>query len=624
MSGIVGILNTDGAPVDRALLSEMTESMRLRGPDAQRMWIDGNVGFGHAQFVITDDASSERHPCTLDGHVWITADARIDGRDDLVRALAARGCEAHRAGDAELVLHAYSVWGEQCVDHLIGDFAFAVWDRPRRRLFCARDHFGVKPFYYALHGRALVFSNTLDCVRLHPDVSDELNDLAIADFLLFQRNQSLDTTSFADIQRLPGAHTLTWSNGHARVQRYWTLPLDREIRYKRMPEYVEHFTEILTTAVRDRLRTRQVGVMMSGGLDSTAVAATARRLLSQDGAPFELRASTIVYDHLIPDRERHYSRVAADALGIPIEYDLGDDAAPFARWGQPDLQTPEPVDEPFLTLLRDHYRRVASQGRVALTGWDGDVLFSEYPHLHFAALARLRKFGRLASALASYSWTFQTVPNIGVRTALARWRTQAQHGAEFPRWLNADLVRRLDLRTRWRQMTAPTSQPPVLRPRAVRILTSPLWLSFFETYDAGVTGVALDIRHPLADLRVVGYGLAIPAVPWCIRKTILRQAMRGLLPEAIRARSKTPLAGEPLIRFVDRPTEVRRLESMALGARLNRYVDSGALPSISGQISVDSVYLRLRPLSLNYWLQRTAPPPPRGARHEEERNDQVG
>ena len=277
MSGIVGLVNTDGAPVDRRLLARMTDAMRFRGPDAQRMWIDASVGFGHALLTTTDDARRERQPCTIDGRMWISADARIDGRDDLTRALAAHGCDAADANDAELVLHAYAAWGDRCVERLTGDFAFALWDGPRRRLFCARDRFGVKPFYYAHRGSALVFSNTLDCVRLHPSVTGELNDLAIADFLLFQRNQTLDTTAFADIRRLPAGHALTWAGGHAQVRRYWTLSFDREIRYRRATEYVEHFSDLLTAAVRDRLRTRRVAVMMSGGLDSTAVESRDRK-----------------------------------------------------------------------------------------------------------------------------------------------------------------------------------------------------------------------------------------------------------------------------------------------------------------------------------------------------------
>lgn len=272
MSGIVGIFHLDSGPVDRLLLRRMTEFLAFRGPDAQEIWSAGPVGFGHAMLRTTNESVRERQPASLDGQVWITADARIDGRLDLVRELQLEGRDCSEATpDPELILHAYHVWGERCVERLLGDFAFAIWDGRHRRLFCGRDHFGVKPFYYAQVGNCLVFSNTLDCLRLHRSASDKLNVLAVADFLLFGSNQELDSTIFADLRRLRPAHTLTWSQGDFHTHRYWTLPIEDPISYQRADEYVEHFRELLRRAVRDRLRTNCVGVFMSGGLDSTTL-----------------------------------------------------------------------------------------------------------------------------------------------------------------------------------------------------------------------------------------------------------------------------------------------------------------------------------------------------------------
>src|SRR5262249_41354559 len=162
-------------------------------------------------------------------------------------------------------LHSYHVWGEECVKHLIGDFALAIWDAPKRKLFCARDQLGIKPFYYTQVGKCFVFSNTLNCVRLHPGVSDKLNELAIADFLIFGENRDTSSTSFADVRRLPPAHSLTCSAETLRVDRYWSLPTDKEIWYRRKEEYGEHLKELLRCAVADRLRNYRVGVFLSGG-----------------------------------------------------------------------------------------------------------------------------------------------------------------------------------------------------------------------------------------------------------------------------------------------------------------------------------------------------------------------
>src|SRR5439155_14405804 len=145
---------------------------------------------------------------------------------------------------------------------------------------------------------------------------------------------------------------------------------------------------------------------------STSVAAIARRLLPTAPRTADIRASAVVYDRLFPAEERHYARLAADAIGIPLDYVVGDDAAPFDGWGDAGLGTPEPIDEPFLKLLRDLYGGLAAHARVALTGWDGDTLLSEVARHHFAALLRLRRFRRLAAALGGYAWTFRELPPI--------------------------------------------------------------------------------------------------------------------------------------------------------------------------------------------------------------------
>ena len=257
----------------------------------------------------------ERQPCTLDGSAWITADARIDDRISLEAELTARGEPIPPgATDVDLILHAYASWGERCVEHLVGDFAFAIWDKREGKLFCARDHFGVKAFYYVQTRGRLVFGNTLTCLLQHPAVSAELNDLAVADFLLFGWNQDPFTTTFSTIYQLPPAHTLTWHDGRRRVQPYWVLPIDEPIRYRRSQDYVERFKELLCQAVTDRLRASRVGVFMSGGMDSTAVAAVAKDVARASNTILQVSASTIVYDHLIPDEERHWSGLAAPVI----------------------------------------------------------------------------------------------------------------------------------------------------------------------------------------------------------------------------------------------------------------------------------------------------------------------
>ena len=283
MSGIVGIVNLDGAPADRELVE-----------------VDESVGFNP-------------HPLTIDGSVWLVADARIDGD--------------RQFSDGDTILRAYEKWGEDCVEHLIGDFAFAIWDKRRRRLFCARDHFGVKPFFYSSVGNSFIFSNTLNVLRAERRISDELNETAVNDYLEQGLNQDLSTTIFRDIHRLPGGHTLTFANDSLTTRCYWTPTIKNEIRFRDPQSYVERFNELLTAATKDRLRTNRVSISMRGGLDSTSLAVIARDLLPESAS---VQAVTVVYDELIQDEERQYSTLAASSLGIPIHHVKADDYSLFA------------------------------------------------------------------------------------------------------------------------------------------------------------------------------------------------------------------------------------------------------------------------------------------------------
>jgi asparagine synthase (glutamine-hydrolysing) len=334
----------------------MAAFLRFRGPDAQEVWCDCEVGFAHALLDTScgtqGGSAADKQPCSVDGRVWIVADARVDAQTELREALRSSGITAASgASAAELILLAYQAWGKDCVQHLIGDFAFAIWDGRCKELFCARDHFGVKPFYYASLPRAFVFSNTLNCLRLHPEVSSRLNDLAISDYLLFGGNQDPSTTSFEQIQRLAPGHLLSCSEGKVRICKYWTLQQSSELFYKKREDYIENFRSLLRAAVQDRLPGGAVAVLLSGGLDSSTVAATARRLLGNDDGQSRFQAYSVVYDRLIPDEERRFAGKVAEFCGIPIHYLVADDYQLFQHWRNGDPRPAEPCDQPLGAII---------------------------------------------------------------------------------------------------------------------------------------------------------------------------------------------------------------------------------------------------------------------------------
>lgn len=526
MSGIAGIVNLDGAPIDRDLLSRMTRFMSFRGPDGEEIWTERNVGFGNA-LVRTDN-------------FCITADARIDG------------CEDKDLTDVERILCAYEKWGEECVEYLIGDFAFAIWDKRARRLFCARDHFGVKPFFYARAGNSFIFSNTLNALRLDRRVSNELNERAIGDYLESGLNQDLSTTVFRDIRRFPGGHTLSLANGSIATRCYWTPAVKNEIRFRKPREYVERFDELLSSAVKDRLRTDRVSISMSGGLDSTSLAAIARELLPQ---PEAVKAFSTVYDKLIPDEERHYSTLAASRLRIPIHHLAADDYSLFDERRPGDLNVPEPfLLGPLAGQFNDLLRLMANHGRVALTGYDGDALMNESRRAYVKGVVR------------SF-WT-------GISRIKAKEVSRKK-------------------------------QIPAERSATIDSLNSKVWAPLFEGYDPGSTRLPLEVRHPFIDVRLVDYLLSIPAVPWCAQKHILRRTMKDRLPPAILHRPKTPLVVDPVLQLTRR-AGVRWLDHFEVTPQLTHFVNLSSRRSPAEE-TPNALWARLRVFALNHWLIHSLP-----------------
>jgi asparagine synthase (glutamine-hydrolysing) len=460
--------------------------------------------------------------------------------------------------DAESILNAYEKWGDDCVKHLLGDFAFAIWDDRRKRLFCARDHFGVKPFFYTHTGNSFNFSSSLNVLK----VSTELNEIAIGDYLLFGVNQDQSTTIFKEIQRLPPGHTLTVENNQFKIQRYWTPSLPPEVRFRDPETYVERFSELLDSAVADRLGTGRVAISMSGGLDSTSLAAIASKHA-------EVAGFTVVYDSLIPDEERRYSSLAAKHLGLPITHLNADAYSLFD--GEMDQAEPFLIS-PLTGQFNDLLRLCAGFAPVALTGYDGDSLMNE--------------------------------PRIRTRTRIRRMLRKNDYHGFFPEWIDESFAMRTNLRERLRDFWVKREDGK--RPAAMRALKSNIWTALFEGYDPVATRLNLEVRHPFIDLRLVEYLLAIPAVPWCVDKHILRCAMKNKLPEAVLNRHKTGLAGDPALQLVRRAS-VRWLDSFEVSPQLRAFVNLDRRRSVVEEETADGRWASLRVFALNYWLTHSRP-----------------
>jgi asparagine synthase (glutamine-hydrolysing) len=607
MSGIVGMFERGGARIDRALLQALTHSISYCGPDARDTWTGASAGFGHTMLRTTRESKNEQQPASLAGQYWITADARIDCRDELIAEMTRENefdaaLARRSASDPDLILRAYSIWGDDCVQRLRGDFSFVIWDASQMKLFCARDHFGIKPFYYAELGELFLFSNVLDCLRQHPDISADLNDAAIGDFLLFGLNCDEATTTFRDIRRLPAAHAMTVSADGLRIRRYWSAPTAGRIRYNRAEDFVEHFQILLQDAVADRLRTDPVGILLSGGLDSATVATTARELSRTPGGAQDLRAYTVVYKSLIPDEEGPYAKQVADFLKIPIRFIPVDELKSFERWDDPEMHWPEPVDDPFFAGLFDQFATIGADCRVALSGEGSDNLmhFQMWPYVK--NMVQNREWLNLIKEMPEYL-SVRSSPWPGLRRRAAGIFGKDPTAPVFPKWLAPDFTRRLNLNERARQWNElPGYQPHPILPKAHASLSLPHWASIFERENVGVTHSPVEVRYPFLDLRIVNFLLALPPFPYFFDKSILRESAAGRLPESVRLRRKTPLRTEHLSKHLQH-SGTKGLDKVNWLADMDSYTDRRLLQPFQNETDPEQLHSNIRPLCLNFWLQ---------------------
>ena len=607
MSGFIGIFSSDGAPVDSELLNRLTDSLTFRGPDARALWSQGSVGFGHTLFRTTWEAQYERQPFTLDQQVWIVADARVDAREDLVRKL---GCghdlALNQTPDVELILRAYLKWGEACLEHMIGDFSFAIWDSRARRLFCARDRFGVKLFYYARKSSCLVFSNTIAALRFHPEVSSHLNEFAIGDFLLFDSNWTLDTTFFTDIQKLPAGHQFTLTATHFERRKYWQLVEPETVRFRNEEDYIEGFRERLDEAVSDRMRTDNVAISLSGGLDSTNMTVASRRMTQRKGIHIELKGFTTVWDSLIPDNERYYSGLAARTLKMPVEHLALDVYRPYDGW-ECRFPQPEPSHDPLLHWETDFYKHCANFSRVVLYGQGADEIFR--PSNLFTLLRHDQSLQTLVDFCNSI-FRHNVFPSVG--TGLyALWKNRRRTGEvskpKLPKWLSKDFVARLSLTERWRIWNHRNDPLDALATGSKVHFITPIWEDLLTKCDMGFYGFPIEVRLPYLDSRVVLFGLGLPNMPWAYNKYLMRRLGRGILPDEIISRPKTGLLVDPVAQSLRHNKELLiNLAGLFLSPILQEILDVDEWRKSLRETSFETwpLWESLRVVSLNYWLQR--------------------
>ena len=545
MSAILGIYNRDRRPLSQEPLIQMVETLAHRGPDGAGTWVAGEVGLGQLRSRWMDGPNG----VLKSGAAFLTADVRLDNRKELLEALEIAHKQHILLNDETIVLLAYAKWGSCCAERLLGDFAFAIWDDKRKRLFCARDHLGVKPFYYYYSRDLFVFASEIKALFQVSQVSRDLNKDRIADYLAMNFEDK-ESTFYQRIHRLLPGSSMIVSQGKIEKRTYWTLSEEDELHLKSTEEYDEAFREIFNESVKCRTRTRSrqsVGCLLSGGLDSTAIVCASNNINAESDAPAMMAFSARFPDFPKIDEGRYLDIVACET-GISPENVRVDNLDPYA-----DLETmlwheDGPFHVPNLYVYWSLAKAAHKRGvKVLIDGIDGDTTVS-HGFEYLTELFWKRKWGAFAHEIGGVSGRFgqprlSLLWQYGLSPAFSSCMRSLRRGdsrEEPPLLMSASLSNQVGWPERNRMLLQGFSKPVrTLREEHRRSLASGNLSFFLEVNNKASSAFGIDSRHPFFDKRLVEFCLSLPPDQkmkdgW--DRLIMRRALKGILPERIRKR----------------------------------------------------------------------------------------
>jgi asparagine synthase (glutamine-hydrolysing) len=556
MCGICGVLRFDANRVEREALAEMNQQIAHRGPDDAGFYVQARVGLAMRRLSIVDLENGHQPISNEDGNVWMVFNGEIYNHQELRCDLENRGHRYRTRSDTETIVHLYEEYGRDCVQYLRGMFAFAIWDARSQKLFAARDRLGIKPFYYLHDGEKFVFGSEIKALLAYPGVHAVFNRSVLPEYLAFGY-LSGDETFFKGIRKIPPGRTLELDiSGNAEVREYWDLR--RVASEPPQPEsfYVKTYRELLEQAVSSHLMSDvPLGVFLSGGLDSSAVAALATKAR---GGP--LQTFSVGYDEH-DYSELPYARTVAQHLGsehheVILTRQAFFDALPKLIWHEDEpMVWPSSVSLYFVAqLARQHVSVVltgegsdetlAGYTRYAWTLWNrhaDSVYRSMTPAAARALVRRAIHSAPLGSALRrKFEHTFFSRDG-------SRWESfyfdnfySAFSGDEQPELL------RPDLRENAKSAYAGTMQ---FWEKSSGSLLTRLLYTDIKTYlvellmkqDNMSMAASIESRVPFLDHKLVEFAFSIPpqySTRGMAGKCVLKKITEGLLPASIVHRRK--------------------------------------------------------------------------------------
>ena len=549
MCGIAGIIDLDGAPIVRGDLKAMCDVMRHRGPDDEGLYVGPGAGLGMRRLSIIDLETGRQPIHNEDETVWVVLNGEIYNFRDLRKDLQSRGHDFYTRTDTESIVHLYEEYGDACVDHLRGMFAFALWDVKRRRLLLARDRLGVKPLYYATNSGRLLFASELKALLELPEVEPEINWEAASHLFTFLTTPTSESI-VAGVHKLPAGHLLIASPGRdAEVRPYWNVRFD-PAHGRGAGDLIEELRSLLDESVRLRLVSDvPLGAFLSGGLDSSAVVAGMARLSTSPVRTFTIGFSDQAFD------ESAHARLVAREFGtehheLILEPDLTGIVEEIA-WH---------LDEPFgdSSAIPTYMvsKLAAEHVKVVLSGDGGDEIFAGYDR--YGIEARRRTFRmpgwarHLVGGAAAYLPPGARGRNFFRNLALDGPRRYLDESTLFrrddmERLFLPEVLARMGDGDPWSQSLDYLAQADGDWLSAARYLDikSSLPLDILTKVDRMSMAHSLEAREPLLDHRLVEFAATIPPgmlLRGGTTKWLFKEAMRGILPDGIIDRRKQGFA----------------------------------------------------------------------------------
>ncbi|MFN7944712.1 MAG: asparagine synthase (glutamine-hydrolyzing) [Blastocatellia bacterium] len=542
--------------LNESRMMQMRDTLRHRGPDGAGLWMRPGVALGHRRLAIVDLHNGQQPMTNEDGTIHIVFNGEIYNHRELRPLLEAHGHQYRTNCDTETIIHLYEQFGAQCVQHLRGMFAFAIWDENRRQLLLARDRLGIKPLYYTLSDDGTIyFASEIKALLAAGAIRAELNHDALPDYLA-SRGTSGAETLYRGVMRLPPGHTLVWHQGRVRIDRYWEASFAKDERPASESEYVDEFGELLRDGVRSHLMADvPLGVFLSGGIDSSAIAALMSEQVTEPVKTFsvafaEREANEFAYARMVARacRTEHH-----EITVTPDEF--------FAALPQLVWHEDEPLAHPSSIPLYFVAQLAAQRVRVVLTGEGSDELLAGYDKyrktIFNLACGRLwqnavpaavrRSVRQMISARSATSAIQRKLSRTFLCLAPELEDIYFDNFAVFTRSAQTALLAdetqaRISERNPYRHLNGLTAQgADSLLDRLLAIDLKTYLHELLMKQDQMSMAASIESRVPFLDHRLVEFAARLPVnlkLRGLTTKYILRRAMRDVLPPEILSRRK--------------------------------------------------------------------------------------